>query len=223
MQCNGTFVLPVTQADAFIDCGAFRFVTAIPCQNRSYSLIPLQLAPQIWTNWRTKTTDGLPGTMMFLWALCGVPFGAYAVVQNFNVPLQIQPQCFMGFCLVSWVQTLIYHRSETQPLKATRLLTSRQQVVSMESIPDRHCDSCIVRWNRGGFDPHVESESGSHTVCLNRSKQSTDLQQPIYERGNEVPAMVVGIVAAILLAAGLLPPYGEIWKRRGRVVGINWV
>lgn len=35
--------------------------------------------------------------------------------------------------------------------------------------------------------------------------------------------LVVGIVAAILLAAGLLPPYGELWKRKGRVVGINWV
>ena len=35
--------------------------------------------------------------------------------------------------------------------------------------------------------------------------------------------MVVGIVAAILLVVGLLPPYGEIWKRRGRVIGINWV
>lgn len=35
--------------------------------------------------------------------------------------------------------------------------------------------------------------------------------------------LVVGIIASVLLAAGLLPPYGEIWKRRGRVVGINWV
>lgn len=35
--------------------------------------------------------------------------------------------------------------------------------------------------------------------------------------------LVVGIVASVLLAAGLLPPYGEIWKRRGRVIGINWV
>ncbi|KAK3310747.1 uncharacterized protein B0T15DRAFT_507383 [Chaetomium strumarium] len=47
--------------------------------------------------------------------------------------------------------------------------------------------------------------------------------RPIYDEGNETPVMVVGIVAAILLAAGLLPPYGELWKRRGRVVGINWV
>ncbi len=47
--------------------------------------------------------------------------------------------------------------------------------------------------------------------------------QPIYEQGNETPILVVGIIAAILLAAGLLPPYWELWKRRGRVIGINWV
>jgi hypothetical protein len=32
---------------------------------------------------------------------------------------------------------------------------------------------------------------------------------------------IIGIVAAILLAAGLIPPYFEIAKRRGRVVGIS--
>lgn len=35
--------------------------------------------------------------------------------------------------------------------------------------------------------------------------------------------MIVGIAAAILLAAGLLPPYFELWKRSGRVIGINFV
>lgn len=68
----------------------------------------VQLVPQIWTNWRTKATDGLPGSMMFLWALCGVPFGTYSIVQNFNYPIQVQPQCFMVLCLLSWAQTLVY-------------------------------------------------------------------------------------------------------------------
>ena len=34
---------------------------------------------------------------------------------------------------------------------------------------------------------------------------------------------IVAIIASILLGGGLLPPYYEIWKRRGRVIGIDWV
>lgn len=30
----------------------------------------VQLVPQIWHNWRHKKTDGLPQSMMLLWAVC---------------------------------------------------------------------------------------------------------------------------------------------------------
>lgn len=33
-----------------------------------------------------------------------MPFGVYSIVQKFNIPLQIQPQCFGLFCCVSWGQ-----------------------------------------------------------------------------------------------------------------------
>ncbi|KUI73477.1 hypothetical protein VM1G_08851 [Cytospora mali] len=146
----------------------------------------VQLIPQIWTNWRTKSTDGLPGSMMFLWALCGVPFGTYSVVQNFNIPIQVQPQVFMLLCLTSWAQTLIYSR-------AWRAWTTTLLAVSV-----------------GAVFAGVEA---ALIITI----------RPIYAAGNETPVTVVGIVASVLLAAGLLPPYGEIWKRRGRVIGINWL
>lgn len=38
----------------------------------------------------------------------GVPFGTYSIVQNFNIPIQVQPQVFMVLCLASWTQILIY-------------------------------------------------------------------------------------------------------------------
>ncbi|KUI62611.1 hypothetical protein VP1G_09742 [Cytospora mali] len=145
----------------------------------------VQLIPQIWTNWRTKSTDGLPGSMMFLWALCGVPFGTYSVVQNFNIPIQVQPQVFMLLCLTSWAQTLVYSRG-------WRAWTTALLAVSV-----------------GAVFAGVEA---ALIITI----------RPIYAAGNETPVTVVGIVASVFLAAGLLPPYGEIWKRRGRVIGINW-
>ncbi|KAJ5084745.1 PQ loop repeat protein, partial [Penicillium alfredii] len=35
--------------------------------------------------------------------------------------------------------------------------------------------------------------------------------------------ILVGAVATVLLAAGLIPIYFELWKRQGRVIGLNWV
>lgn len=51
----------------------------------------------------------------------------------------------------------------------------------------------------------------------------TRVDQPLIDSGDEMGVRVVGIVAAVILAAGILPPYGELWKRQGRVIGINWV
>lgn len=70
----------------------------------------VQVIPQIWRNYRCKNTDGLPGVMLMLWASCAVPFGVYAIVQNFSISLQLQPQCFGGLTLITWGQTLYYHR-----------------------------------------------------------------------------------------------------------------
>ena len=47
--------------------------------------------------------------------------------------------------------------------------------------------------------------------------------RPLYARGIEWPAMIFGIIASVLLAVGLLPPYFELAKRQGQVVGINFV
>ncbi|KAL8732266.1 MAG: hypothetical protein Q9166_002838 [cf. Caloplaca sp. 2 TL-2023] len=44
-----------------------------------------------------------------------------------------------------------------------------------------------------------------------------------YSRGVEWPMTLVGVVSAVLLAGGLIPPYFEIAKRNGRVVGINFI
>ncbi|KAL1957735.1 hypothetical protein VTO42DRAFT_5578 [Malbranchea cinnamomea] len=44
-----------------------------------------------------------------------------------------------------------------------------------------------------------------------------------YNKEIKLPNLVMGIIAAILLIAGLVAPYRELWKRHGRVIGVNWV
>ncbi|KAI1749802.1 PQ loop repeat-domain-containing protein [Xylaria castorea] len=146
----------------------------------------VQLIPQAWTNWRMKTTKGFPATMMFLWAISGVPTGIYAIVQNFNIPLQVQPQIFMFLCLVNWGQILLY--SHKWPLWKVLVVTT-----------------------------------GTAAVFAGVEAALIFTLRPVYGAGNETPVIVIGVVAATLLATGLLPPYGEAWKRRGRIIGLNFV
>ncbi|KAL8947015.1 MAG: hypothetical protein Q9222_006656 [Ikaeria aurantiellina] len=144
----------------------------------------IQLVPQIWYNWKQKKTDGLPGFMMFIWAVSAVPFGVYAIVQNFNIPIQIQPQIFCMLALVSWSQILIYNHA--WPVWKASLLAAG-----------------------------LGALFGGLQVLL-----VLTLRGP-YSRGVEWPMTLVGVISAILLAGGLIPPYFEIWKRSGRVVGIS--
>lgn len=47
--------------------------------------------------------------------------------------------------------------------------------------------------------------------------------KPLYQKGTKWPDLIFGITASVLLAVGLLPPYFELIKRKGRVVGINFL
>ena len=122
---------------------------------------------------------------MFLWAISAVPFGVYAIVQNFNIPIQIQPQVFCTLSLVSWAQVLVYNND-------------------------------YIPWKAGILAMAIGAAFGGMEVLL------VLMLRPLCDRGTAWPIIVVGVSAAILLAAGLLPPYFELWKRKGRVIGINF-
>lgn len=47
--------------------------------------------------------------------------------------------------------------------------------------------------------------------------------RPVYARGIDWPVLTVGIIAFVTLLAGYLPIPFELLKRRGRVVGIDFV
>ncbi|CEJ60241.1 Putative PQ loop repeat protein [Penicillium brasilianum] len=146
----------------------------------------IQLIPQIWYNYRRKKTDGFPAAMMLLWASCSVPMGAYLILQQVNIPLQVQPQIFGFFSLVGWGQILYYNHN-----------FGRTKTILL-------CTAIILLF--GGLEALL----------------ILTLRIP-YNKGVTWPDLVVGIVAAILISAGLIPPYFELWKRDGRVIGFNWV
>ncbi|KAH8816540.1 G protein-like protein-coupled receptor : PQ-loop [Xylogone sp. PMI_703] len=70
----------------------------------------IQLIPQIIINYRRHDTEGLQQSMMLLWAMAGVPLGAYNVTLNFNIALRIQPQILTVLSLITWGQCWYYER-----------------------------------------------------------------------------------------------------------------
>ena len=46
--------------------------------------------------------------------------------------------------------------------------------------------------------------------------------RPPYRRGVSWPVTFIGVLAAVLLIIGYIPVPFELWKRRGRVVGIDF-
>ncbi|KAN0071694.1 hypothetical protein V8E54_010290 [Elaphomyces granulatus] len=170
----------------------------------------IQLVPQIWHNWKCKKTEGLPASMMLIWAFSqcihpgrsvettvkpadldrcpqgAVPFGIYMILQRVNIPLQIQPQLFGFLTLISWGQVLLYSHNYS--------------LVKVIMVVAGACLLC-----------------GSIEALF-----IFTLRIP-YDKGVTWPALLIGVIAAILLVLGLIPPYFELWKRDGRVVGFSWV
>ncbi|KAH9933337.1 PQ loop repeat-domain-containing protein [Fomitopsis serialis] len=68
----------------------------------------IQLVPQLWKSHREKSTEGLSQFLVFIWGASGVLLGVYAIVQNINIPIIVQPQLFGTLSFLSFAQCQYY-------------------------------------------------------------------------------------------------------------------
>ncbi|KAJ2449681.1 hypothetical protein EV183_004760 [Coemansia sp. RSA 2336] len=61
-----------------------------------------------WQNYRRKSTEGVSVTMLYLWFIGNMLYGAYAVADELYFGLIIQPQLFAFFTLVNILQVYWY-------------------------------------------------------------------------------------------------------------------
>ncbi|KAF8075044.1 PQ loop repeat-domain-containing protein [Lyophyllum atratum] len=139
-----------------------------------------QLIPQIWKSWREHSTAGLSHWLVLLWGLSGLFLGVYAIVQDFNIPLIVQPQLFGFLCLFSWGQCLYYDKGASRTI------------------------ACL---SAGGLMVLVGSLEVGIVFAVRPSMNNRAIE-------------FFGIFSSIIIAAGLLPQYWEIIKRR-EVIGIS--
>ncbi|GAA6015590.1 hypothetical protein JCM10207_008137 [Rhodosporidiobolus poonsookiae] len=70
----------------------------------------IQLFPQVWLNFRRKTTQGLSPFLFICWMVSGASLGIYAIVENISIPIIVQPHCYGGLCAFIICQILHYDR-----------------------------------------------------------------------------------------------------------------
>ncbi|KAK9237896.1 PQ loop repeat-domain-containing protein [Lipomyces kononenkoae] len=152
----------------------------------------IQLLPQIYTNFRRKSTDGLPHLMPLLWAYSGILFGIYFLVLRPNLPLMIQPEIFTFLCFVVWAQCL-YYGSKFSFIKTVVVV------------------SVVIAFS-AGIQTAATMPLLNSSLCHNNGTTSTCW-----------PLLLIGVLAAVLIFVGLVPPYFELWRRQGQVVGISFL
>lgn len=89
---------------------------------------------------------------------------------------------------------------------------------------------CMVSWAQTLYYPPVRVPrirlilfvGGFCLLCIALEIGFILWLRPLYREGIKWPMLIIGIVASVLLALGLVPPYFELAKRKGRVIGINF-
>ncbi|KUJ09718.1 uncharacterized protein LY89DRAFT_276167 [Mollisia scopiformis] len=145
----------------------------------------IQLIPQIIINYRRHHTIGLQRSMMLLWAIAGVPLGAYNITSNFNIALQIQPQILTILSLITWIQC--YHYDDKWGvLKCCAFVGSIGAVFGGIEVGLVYALKAALRENK------------------------------------HWPVTLMGVVSTVLLSAGVLRHYWDIYVHR-TVRGISFI
>jgi len=122
-------------------------------------------------------------------------------IQNFNFALKFQPQAFASLTLIAWGQTLYYHKSAHSPPTLLPSLTHHSKWRA---------------WTATLATIALAASFGLMELIL-----ILTLRGP-YTRGVQWPMMLMAISASVIQVVGLIPPYFELAKRNGRVIGIDF-
>lgn len=140
--------------------------------------------------------------MMMLWAWAGVPLGVYNIVEDFNVALRIQPQILILLSLVTWIQCYYYQR-----VRQSSCFPVTPQLICCQKWTVTRCLLVVVP---------IAIVMAAIQAALIVGLRILKL------RHVEWPMTLMAVLAAVLLAAGVLRHYWDIWVHR-TVRGISFV
>ncbi|KAH3675159.1 hypothetical protein WICMUC_002815 [Wickerhamomyces mucosus] len=108
---------------------------------------------------------------------------------------------------------------------------SRRSTIPIQIQPQMFTSLCLVTWFQSLYYPPVQtSKKRAWAYCVTFVIIGIALEvgfiiplKKAYDKGIMWPSLIFGVIASVLLAVGLIPPYFELSKRKGEVVGINFL
>lgn len=140
---------------------------------------------------------------MLLWAVAGVPLGVYNIVEEFNIALRVQPQILTTLSLVTWAQCLYYGKVGFLCMLPW-LRFCRADSCQRYSVANCIAAVAPLLLILGGIEAGL--------VFALKEAKSRDIQWPL---------VLMAVLSACLLAAGVLRHYWDIYVHR-TVRGISF-
>lgn len=153
---------------------------------------------------------------MMLWAWAGIPLGVYNITENFNIALQIQPQLLTTLSLLTWAQCCYYDWKVNPPPPVSAIsysyLPDLTPMRTAQHWPISRCLAVTV--------PIAALMAGIQTglvSALRAAKRDADADARL-----TWPSTLMAVLSAMLLAAGVLRHYWDIYRHRS-VRGISFL
>lgn len=152
--------------------------------------------------------------MMLLWASAGVPLGVYNTTVKFNIALRIQAQILTFLSLLTWSQCYYYGKKWSIFRCASTLVG---MCILMGGVEARLIFALKVSlWQQlEAFNTRDKMMSTNDHELLSSSQAGID-------RHITWPVTLIAILAAVLLAVGVLRHYCDIYIHR-TVRGISFI
>jgi uncharacterized protein with PQ loop repeat len=160
----------------------------------------LQLAPQVYCNWRKQSTVGLSSGMIMAWSVGSLCTAVASVGARFSALFLVQPNIFLLFSLCCWAQSFYYHTSkQCGLLLGVCALMLFAAVELAAALPLRS---------------HLQ-HSHNNNNDNNDNNDDNDTAD-----SNAWPLVLLNALSAFFFIAGFIPQYMTIW-RAGYVTGIS--
>ncbi|GAA5923982.1 Ilt1p [Sporobolomyces koalae] len=70
----------------------------------------IQLIPQVYLNHKRRTTEGLHVALYTTWLFSGLFLGIYAILEDINIPICVQPHAYGSLCAIIFCQMVYFDR-----------------------------------------------------------------------------------------------------------------